>query len=341
MSSRVLALLALLASGCFESRYLAGQALGQWHLFRARVRVSKVLEDPATDEKLKARLELAMAARKFGIEVLGLHGGDNFTRYLATHGRPVAWNLTVAPKDALHPIVWHFPIVGSVPYLGFFSEKDVRTVESVMKAKGYDTYVRPVAGYSTIGIASDPIYESMLDEGDARIVEVMLHEMLHGTVYLPGKSAWNESFASFVGVHGAALFFAQRQGDEAGQRVLAEAEERQRDEQKFSGFLKPVHDALVALYKEPLTRAEKLARREAIFAETRKRYEALYPGHRSIFTTDRLNNAVVVSYSVYHRGAAEHEHLYLRERGDLAKMIALYKYAAESTDDPIAWLAQF
>jgi predicted aminopeptidase len=336
-----LLLCAALSSGCFEARYLAGQAVGQVRLFRARRRVSEVLGDPAVDARIKARLRLAMEARQFGIEVLGLRGGDNYTRYLATGGRPVAWNLTAAPKDRLRPMSWRFPIVGTVPYLGYFDEAQARQMEHKLRARDFDTYVRPVAGYSTIGLTSDPIYESMLDESDARLVEVVLHEMLHGTLYLAGKSAWNESLASFVGVHGAAMFFARRGGDEAGRAVLDEAERRRVDEKRFSAFLTPLRDALEALYKEPISREEKLRRREEVFAETRARFAQMYPGRRSVFSDARLNNAVVASYGVYHDRSSEHEHLFRRVRGDLGAFVRLYKFAVENTSDPIGWLARY
>ncbi len=332
--------IATLAGGCFESRYLAGQALGQWRLLRARRRVADVLSDGAVDERTKARLRLAMEARTFAIEVLGLRGGDSYTRYLPTHGHAVAWNLTAAPKDQLRPMQWRFPIVGTVPYLGYFEERDARKMEARLRARDLDTYVRPVAGYSTIGITADPIYESMLDEGDARLVEVVLHEMLHGTMYLNGKSAWNESLASFVGVQGAALFFAARGGD--GRAVLDEAERRKADERRFSEFLAPVQQALRELYAEPIPRAEKVRRRDEVFAAARARFAELYPGRRSIFTdAKRLNNAVFASYGVYHDQSGEHEHLFKRVRGDLVRFIRLYKYAIESTSDPIGWLQQF
>ena len=342
-ATRALTFLCLISTlgGCFEARYLAGQGLGQWRLFRARRRITEVLGDVNVDSRIKSRLRLAMEARKFGIEVLGLRGGDSYTRFLPTGGKPIAWNITAAPKDRLRPLVWRFPIVGAVPYLGFFDERQARKLQDSLRARDLDTYVRGVAGYSTIGIASDPIYESMLDESDARLVEVVLHEMLHGTLYLAGKSAWNESLASFVGVQGAALFFAQRGGDEAGRAVLAEAEQRKLDEKKFTTFLAPLRDALDKLYAEPASREEKLRRREEIFAATRTRFAELYPGRHSIFSDARLNNAVVASYGVYHDQANEHEHLYRRLRGDLTALVRLYKYAVDNTDDPIAWLAQY
>ncbi len=331
-----------LIPGCFEARYLAGQGLGQWRLLRARRRVSEVLVDPSVEPRIKDRLRLAMEARKFGIDVLGLRGGDNFVRFLPTGGRAIAWNITAAPKDQLRPLTWRFPIVGVVPYLGFFDERDVRKMEARLRAAGFDTYVRPIAGYSTVGITSDPIYESMLDDGDARLVEVVLHEMLHGTLYLAGESAWNESLASFVGVQGAAMFFAARGGNEAGRAVLEEAERRKADERRFSEFLQPVQEELRALYKQPISREEKLRRRDAVFEAARARFLQMYPGAHGIFADEkRLNNAVFASYGVYHDENGEHEHLFRRLRGDLVALVRFYKHAVDETDDPIAWLEQF
>lgn len=346
MRARVAAIALLLgvltASGCFEARYLAGQGVGQWRLLRARRFVADVLDDPAVDARTKDRLRLAMEARKFGIEVLGLRGGDNFIRFLPTGGRAVAWNITAAPRDALRPLTFNFPIVGRVPYLGYFKEEDAKRMATKLRAAGYDTYVRPVAGYSTLGITSDPIYESMLDEGDARLVEVILHEMLHGTLYLAGHSSWNESLASFVGVQGAALFFAARGGDQAGRAVIEEAEHRKADEQRFSDYLAPLQEELRALYAQRISREEKLRRRELVFAHARQRFAEMYPGRRSIFSDDkRLNNAVFVSFGVYHDDSSEHEHLFKRLRGDLAAFVRFYKYAVDASDDPIGWLAQF
>ncbi len=99
-----LALLPLmLDAGCFSARYLGQQALGQFHLLRIRRHVDDVLTDPATPQPVRERLQLALEARQFGIDELGLRGGAEFKRFVDPGG-PVAYNLTVAymvwKKDA-------------------------------------------------------------------------------------------------------------------------------------------------------------------------------------------------------------------------------------------------
>ncbi len=334
---------AMAAGGCFEGNYLLSQASGQLNLLRARRKVVDVLGDPQVDAATKAKLKLAMEAREFGIRVLGLRGGDAYTRFLDTHGAPVAWNVSAAPKDKLRPHVHRFPITGVVPYLGYFREHDARREEKRLTDLGFDTYVRPVSGYSTLGITSDPIYSSMLEGGDARIVEVVLHEMLHGTMYLSGHSAWNESLATFVGYHGAALFF-MRDGGKA-RAILDDARRRQESTAKFSKFLEPFLRELEALYAGARPRDEKLRLREEVFARIQAEFIRQFPpppGRKpGGFATEPLNNAVLVAHAVYHRSSPDHDRLFDVVGHDLAAFIRLYKHAVEDKDDPIGYLRDY
>ncbi|MBI5481742.1 MAG: aminopeptidase, partial [Deltaproteobacteria bacterium] len=238
---RLLLLLLLApASGCWTASYLAQQGSGQLRLLRERRRVDDVLADPRVAAETKRRLHLAAAAREFGIRALGLRGDGNYTRFLDTHGAPVAWMVSAAPPDRLVPHRFRFPLVGALPYVGFFREADARAEVARLQRLGLDTYVRAVAGYSTIGITSDPIYSSMLEGSDARIVEITLHEMAHGTVFVPGRAEWNESFATLVGLHGAALFFALEHRAAEARRLFADARARAEREARFAAFLAPL-----------------------------------------------------------------------------------------------------
>ena len=331
-------------SGCWSGDYLAKQGIGQLKLLRARRRIDEVLADPRVTEETKRRLKLAREARDWGVRVLGLRGGDEFTRFVDSAGAPIAWNVTAAKKDKLEAHLNHFPVVGAIPYLGFFDEHDAVREAERLRAQDFDVYVRPVAGYSTLGITSDPIYSSMLDGSDARIAEVTLHEMTHATVYLPGHSDWNESLATVVGSEGAAQFFAAR-GDASAQKVLAdEARRRDDDVENFSRFLAPVVHSLETLYAQAaLPRAAKLRERERIFADARKKFVALFPpppGKKpGVFAAAGLNNAVVLSFSVYHASTPEHRVLLHELGGNLRSFVALCKHAVDDESDPLAYLA--
>lgn len=334
---KALLVVTLVTSGCWSGRYLAKQGVGQLKLLQSRRRISDVLGDPAVDAETKRRLALARDARDFGVRVLGLHGGDAFTRFVDSHGAPIAWNVTAAEKDRLAAHYNRFPIVGAIPYLGFFEERDATVEADRLRAQDLDVYVRPVAGYSTLGITADPIYSSMLDGSDARIVEVTLHEMTHATVYLAGHTEWNESLATVVGNEGAARFFAARGDANSIAALAADARKRERDQETFAKFLEPVVRALEKLYASTATRAQKLQRREAIFADARKKYLSIFDKPGS-FVEQPLNNAVLLSYAVYHRATPQHRELLARLHGDLRAFVALCKHAVEDEADPIGYL---
>ena len=332
------------AGGCWSGVYLAKQGVGQLKLLRARRRIDDVLADATVSSETRRRLAVARDAREFGVRALGLHGGDAFTRFVDSHGAPIAWNVTAAKKDRLEAHLNRFPVVGAIPYLGFFDERDAAREAERLRAQDLDVYVRPVAGYSTLGITADPIYSSMLDGSDARIAEVVLHEMTHATVYLPGHSEWNESLATVVGNEGAAQFFAARGDQMQLAALVGEARRHEREQEQFARFLEPLVRSLESLYAAAaLSRPQKLAGRERIFAEARAKFVSLFPsppGKRpGVFAVGPLNNAVLLSFSVYHRTTPEHRTLLRELGGNLRAFVALCKHAVEDKPDPLEYLA--
>ena len=119
-------------------------------------------------------------------------------------------NLFAAPPYALVPVQWCFPIAGCVSYRGYFSEADARAKADALAAEGFDVHVGGVAAYSTLGWFDDPLLSTFIDRGDAALAELLFHELAHGVVYVPGDTAFNESFATFVGREAVREFLAAR-----------------------------------------------------------------------------------------------------------------------------------
>lgn len=336
----------LLDSGCFTVRYLGQQATGQLHLLRIRRHVDDVLSDPATPKPLRERLQLALAARQFGIDELGLRGGAEFKRFVDTGG-PVAYNLTAAPKTAWRILRWRFPLVGTVPYLGFFDRRDALVEAKKLEARGYDVYVRPVGAYSTLGYLISPIYASMLDqpgpEGEVHTVETILHEMAHSTAYLRSASELNESYATLVGVEGAARFFRERGASAQSALVHRLAQEEEQRHVAFSAWLEPTLKEAADFYRDAhdrhVPRSVIEADRAALFARLQASYRAAFPSgprYRRL-AEGPLNNAVLLSFGVYHRSSDFQQRLLAAVRGDLRAFVELYRQA-ERRSDGAAWL---
>jgi predicted aminopeptidase len=135
--------------------------------------------------------------------------------------------------------------------------------------------------------------------------------------------------------------FSQRSEADA-RKVLDEAKRREQRAAEFSQFLEPVMRELEALYALPISREEKLARREVVFRRVREDYLRRFPvkpgAPEPAFVAQPLNNAVLIAFAVYHRDTPEHERLFAKVGKDLRAFIRLYKRAVEDHPRPLEWL---
>ncbi|MCK5799499.1 MAG: aminopeptidase, partial [Deltaproteobacteria bacterium] len=241
-------------------------------------------------------------------------------------------------KDALKPHRWQFPIVGKVPYLGFFEEAQGRQQKRILEEKNLDTYLRPVSAYSSLGFFADPIYSPMLGEKPDRLVEIVIHESTHTTIFLRNEVDFNESLAVFVGQQGTLNFLARLAGPHAP--IVLKAHARFSRRQRFGALVAALRDRLNAIYRSPLPFSTKVARRESIFAWAKDRYRHLFPGRpNALFLRRPLNNAVVLSLGRYLAGVNFHRQVYRCVNRDLAALVSLYK-RAQAYRHPIAWAAR-
>jgi predicted aminopeptidase len=255
----------LLLAGC----YLLTQAGRQLEILHNREAVDDVLARGALRDDAARKLRLVADAKEFGETVMGLTKSDNYTTFYDTRGRAVSYVVSACRKDRFAAHAWWFPIVGTLPYKGFFSLDDARAEARGLEALGYDVTVRQVAAYSTLGWFSDPVFSTMLRHDDADLVALILHELTHGTVFATGHADWNEAMASFVGQEGAVQFLRRR--DEA---LATRAAERFADEMKVDAFAKRAADRLARLYGSGRPEAEVLILREQLWAEAREEFQS-------------------------------------------------------------------
>ena len=266
-------LLPLLLSGCW---YLK-QGMGQLDLLVNSRSLDEAAVDPTLPEPRRRKLALIREVKAFGEREMGLTPSDNYTSFYDTGGRPVTWIVTACAKDRFEPYTWSFPIVGTVPYKGFFDREDALALARELEAEGLDVSVSAAAAYSTLGYFNDPVLSTMLSYPDEDLASLILHELTHGTIFLPGGVDFNEGLASFVGAQGAMEFFRARQGTSStsyARAVRSLAREERRDARALALFR-----ALDALYKSEASREDKLKLREdvaqALRAEWRAEAEAL------------------------------------------------------------------
>lgn len=205
-----LAGLVAVVTGCGQPLYVARLGWEEARILWRREPIPELLARPDLDPGLRERFELVLAARAFAGERLGLRVGDSYGTFAEVDQRAVVHVLQAARRDRLESHTWWYPVAGRVPYRGFFDAAEAEAAGDRLAADGLDVDVRPAIAFSTLGWFADPLLSSTARASPEEVVETVLHELFHATLYVPGEPAFNESAATFAGHRGAIAFFCDR-----------------------------------------------------------------------------------------------------------------------------------
>ena len=298
------ALVLLIAAGtAFSGCYTLKQGttmLG--YLGRAVPLEELALPDAAEDERRFA--ERITDIRRFAMEELGLKESKNYTRYVKLDRDYLAAVVSACAADSFTRHEWSFPVVGKVPYKGFFDPEDAQKEAAKLRAKGLDVWVRGVDAFSTLGWFRDPLYSYMKNYPVYDLANLIIHELLHATVFVKGHVQFNEQLAEFVGSRGARLYIESRFGLDS--REYRDIDAGTADRAAFLEFTGALITDLETLYgNASLDRETKLVEKEKIIRAAQERFEAEYDQR---FVTARyrgfpgiqVNNAYLDLYRLYY-----------------------------------------
>ncbi|MBW3555040.1 MAG: aminopeptidase [Gemmatimonadetes bacterium] len=316
--------------------YVLRAGIEEARILSRRQPIDEVLASPLTDARTREKLEVVRMARTFAEKQLELDVGESYTTFSRVDRDTLLLVVTGSRKDAFVPVTWWFPVVGGVPYKGYFKAELALAEARRLEAEGYDAAVRPAGAFSTLGWFNDPLLSTLLRYDDVALGATVIHEVTHNTVFIPGRVAFNESFASFVGDRGAIELFCGVEG-EAGARCVR-AREEWADALVFGQALEALVGRLEALYaREDLDRAAKIARREDVIAGWKADFErdvaprlhgALHRFHRQ-----PINNATLIGLRLYYTRLALFEDTYRRMGVPLKGAVGRMIEAAESSPD--------
>jgi predicted aminopeptidase len=259
----LLIVIAIVLTSC-NPFYVIQAGITQSEILLNRRPIQEVLIDSDTPEAYKAKLKLVSEAREFS-KTLSLDPKGSFQAYSALDRDILAWIVMGAQPDSFKLHTWWFPIVGSVPYKGYFSADSAECEAKHLRAKGYETLVRGTEAFSTLGWFNDPVMTPLLKDADHEVVNTVIHEILHTTLWIPNYVAFNESLANFIGHRGAISFFNAKLplGLEKEHKLAEDSFNHALDISKTLSLLVP---DLEKLYSSNLSKEEKLKEREQIFS---------------------------------------------------------------------------
>ena len=330
-------LFALLTAFVLNGCYVLKQGATLLDYQHRAVSIDSMLEDKNLPPETRNFLEQVKEIKLFAVRELGLAENDNYTKYVDLDRDYLAVVVSATEKDSFKRHEWWFPVVGKVPYKGFFQEEGAREEAEDLKRQDLDVWVRKVDAFSTLGYFTDPLYSYMKRYSDFRLADLLIHEQTHATVYLSGESQFNEEFANFVGQEGARYYLGKKYGNASTEYKKWEAGEA--DQAAFLSYLRGLIASLDELYRKPLSREEKLEAKKALIDSSKRAFEAEYA---SRFSTDSyrwflrvpVNNAFLSLYQLYGENSDDYLKLYERSGKDLRKFVAAAKTLEKKKGEP-------
>jgi predicted aminopeptidase len=321
------AVLVISAAAC-SPVYVINSAYQHTKILLARRPIGDVIQDSGIDPIVRSKLRLVQRARLFA-ESIALEPKGSFTKYaeLSSEREFLAWVVLASRRDAFDLYTWWFPFVGSVPYKGFFDRDDALKQAQSLEAKGYEASVRGTEAFSTLGWFNDPLLSTTLRNSYPRVVNTVIHESVHSTVWVQDNVPFNESLANFVGLRATIDLFKELAGEVSRGRgddvimsrddVAHALDSAKREYEVSLALADAVSDAvreLAELYaRDDITSAEKIKSRQGVFASIMEPFRLSHPWFKGFVN---LNNADLMQASVYMTKLRSFERLFTQVGSD-------------------------
>jgi predicted aminopeptidase len=279
--------------------YYWQSAQGQWDLLLRAKPIPEVIGS-THDVVLKTRLERVHEIREFASHELGLPANNSYRNYTDLGRQFVLWNVFATPELSLKPEQWCYPIAGCVNYRGYFREEEARAEAKRLRAQGHDVYVGGVPAYSTLGYFDDPVLSSFVRWPETEIARLIFHELAHQLLYVPGDSAFNESFAVAVEEAGVQRWLKAQHNA----KLEDQFKRSQRSRVMFRELVREARARLANVYASKLSDADKRAAKLQAFATMRAEYEQVKAADPSMagyenWFAQNPNNANIAAMGLY------------------------------------------
>lgn len=273
--------------------YLWQALRGQLALWNRARPLAEVLRDERVSPRVRDLLARVPEVKSFG-EKKGLKPTSNYQEFVDLDRPAVVWVVSAAPEFSFDAMKWRFPVAGEFSYLGFFSRERAEHYANQLRSMGgWDVDVRGASAYSTLGWFRDPVLSTMISEGDeawGELVELVLHESVHATVFVSGQSEFNESLAQFSGEQLAREFLMESQNQSGSDAAVKSYIQVLETGKAREARLRELLRSLRALYTEP-------SQNQTVLRS--KKSELIQIARKDLGWKRELNNATLVQFETY------------------------------------------
>ncbi|HEY9594120.1 MAG TPA: aminopeptidase, partial [Spirochaetia bacterium] len=152
----------LLLAGCTtQIGYLAKQGSYLLRDSTGTRAATALIADPSTPDDTRELLQRVKDVKTFAVHDVGLKDNANYTRYKEISRDHLVDVVQACDAVSFTAYQWSYPFLGKLPYKGFYERKDADAEAVRLKNEGYDTIIRPVDAFSTLGFVKDPVYSFM------------------------------------------------------------------------------------------------------------------------------------------------------------------------------------
>ncbi len=320
--------------GC-QIGYIAESGYYQARLLSKRVPLEEALKNKKLSSEDQSKIKMAIEIREFMKTDLNLKTDDHYSRFVLLDDPYVTYAVNAAEKNQLKSYEWYFPIVGSVPYKGYFKKESAYEEAQDLKEKNLDVYVRGITAYSTLGWFEDPLLSSMLRMKDHHFVSLLIHETVHANLYIKSQSKFNERVASFLGQLGAESYYQKLNRFDELKNTL---EKERHDELLFSEFISQEISDLKKWYIEHAKETDLMNLREQKFLQLKEKFAKdfiprMKTQNYQWFEKATINNAFLMLLNLYSSDFSDFEKLAQYHQRDFKKVFNELK-SLEKEKDP-------
>ncbi len=323
-------------SSLLSSCYSLEQAYWFNNAFNSRMSLEEALQQPGLDAAGRRKLQLSRQILAFA-KSQGLNTGQAYQHYIPPGPGTVSYLVQAAEVDRLELKTWWFPLIGRVPYLGFFDKGERDRKANELKEQGLEVSLGTVGAFSSLGWFADPIYDAMTRRKDEDFAALLLHELVHRSFWSKGSAAFNENLAEFGSLMLTETFLKEQRGGMG----LTELRSYRADRERLSQWILGLKAALKEAYaRSDWSREQKLEAKAKIINEHRtEKFPKLLQEDLMSAQKREWNNASIMGAALYapdtERFQKAYDCLHISKIGEFLYALRQAESAYESVEEAL------